>query len=66
MVDTIAGDKNIFLRVKQIQNSDMHHQSYVYFGLLAIVNVLSQVLPNPLWVSDLQNLAKDPQEIKSL
>ena len=66
MVDTIAGDKNIFLQVKQIHNSDMHHQSYVYFGLLVIVNVLSQVLPNPLGVSYLKNIAKDPQEIKSL
>ena len=66
MVDTGAGAKNIFFQLEQIQISDMHHQEYVYYGLLVIHNVVNQVLPNPLWVSDIQNLAKIHSKYKIL
>ena len=42
----------------------MNHQSHGYFGLLVIGNVGNQVLPNPLEVSDLQNLSGSIQEGK--
>ena len=42
----------------------MHHQAHGYFGLLSIGNEVNTVLPNPLIVSALQNLANNPQDIK--
>ena len=43
----------------------MHHQARGYFGLLGIVNVGNQVLPNPLGLLALQNLSNDIQEVQN-
>ena len=37
-----------------------------YFGLLGIGNVVNKVLPNPLVVSALKNLANNAQEVQNL
>ena len=58
MVETSAGDKNIFCQVENIQIADMQVQAFIYFGLGVIGNV-NQFLPNPLFVSALQNLANN-------
>ena len=63
MVDNCVGAKNILWQVDNIKISDIHHQSHGYFGLLVIWNVVNQVLPNPLVVSALQNLANNAQEV---
>ena len=65
MVETGAGKNNIFRQVEKIQISDMHHQTHGYFGLLCIVNIGNIVLPNPLVVSDLQNLDNNAQEVQN-
>ena len=44
----------------------MHHQAHGYFGLLGIVNVGSNVLTNPLIVSDLQNLSGSAHQVQNL
>ena len=66
MVDTITGANKIFQQVEKIQIADMHHQAHEYFGLLGMVNVVNQVLPNSLVVSALKNLANNSQEVKNL
>ena len=57
MVGTGAGPMNIFRAVYQIQLADIQHQSNGYFGLLGIVNVGINTLPNTLAVSSLTNLS---------
>ena len=44
----------------------MHHEPHGYFGLIGIVNVGNQVLPNPLVVSTLQTLGRNSQEVQNL
>ena len=44
----------------------MHHQAHGYFGLLGIVNVGSNVLTNPLIVSDLHNLSGSAPQVQNL
>ena len=39
----------------------MHHQAHGYFGFLGIGNVLNQVHPNPLVISDLKKLSNNEQ-----
>ena len=41
MLDTGAGEKNIFSQVEQLQISDMHTQAFGYFGLKGIGSVPS-------------------------
>ena len=66
MVDTGAGAKNIFNQAEKILIEDMHHQAHGYFGLIGIGNVGNKVLPKPLVVSDLKNLARNAQEVQNL
>ena len=65
MIDTGAGANNIFRQVEQIQISDMHQQAHGYFGLLGIGNVENKVLPKPLAVSGIQNLANNDREVQN-
>ena len=64
MVDTGTGANNIFRQVENIQISYIHYQAHGYFGLLSIGNIGNQVLPKPLVVSALQNLANNEQEVQ--
>ena len=56
MVKNGAGARNIFSVVEQIHLAYMHIQVYGYFELKGIGS-LHQVLPNPLTVSALKQLA---------
>ena len=60
MVETGAGPKIVFRRIEQIQIADIHYQAHGCFGFLGIGNVGNQVLPNPLQVSTLLKLSKNP------
>ena len=42
----------------------MHHQFHGYFGLIGIQNAKKQVLPNPLVVSALKNVANNEQAVQ--
>ena len=46
--------------------TDTPYQDRGYFGLLGIGNVGNNVIPNPLVVSYLQNLAGDPQQVQNI
>ena len=61
MVETCAGPTIIFRRVEQIHIVDIHYQAHGSFGFLGIGNLGNQVLPNPLQVLALLNLAHTPQ-----
>ena len=65
MVGTGAGPKNIFRQIYKIQLAYVHHQAHEYFRLIGIINIGSNVLPDPLLVSDLLNLAGSEQEIQN-
>ena len=65
MVNIIAGAKNFFWKKYQIQIADMNHQAHGYFGLLGIGNVGNQVIPDPLVVSNLQNMDGDTQTVQT-
>ena len=64
MVETGTGSNNIFRHVEKIHISDMHHQAHGYFGLIGIGNVVNQVLPKPLVLSDLQKFDASSQEVQ--
>ena len=64
MVETGEGPNKLFRQVEQIHIADIHYQDHEYFVLVVVGNVGNNVLPDPLVVSDLQNLAGDPQQIK--
>ena len=64
MVETCADANNIFNQKYQIQISYTHHRAHGYFGLKGIGNVVN-VLPNPLVVTDLLNLATSAQEVQN-
>ena len=61
MVETGAGPKIVFRQVEQIQIVYIHYQAHGWFGFIGIGDVGNQVLPNPLQVSALLNLAHTPQ-----
>ena len=61
-----SGAHKMFGHVDQIHIADIHHQSHGYFGVMGIGNVVNNVLPNPLLVSTLQNLAVSAQEVKTI
>ena len=61
MVETGTGPSIIFRRVEQIQIVDIHYQAHGSFGFLGIGNVVSYLLPKPLQVSTLLNLANTKQ-----
>ena len=56
MVNNTYSNKNVFWQVDQIDIEDMHLKSQGYFLLEGIWNVRVD-LPEPLIVTDLQNLA---------
>ena len=62
MVQTGAGDKNIFWKVEQIFIADMHVQSHGYFGLIDIGNLTP--LPNHLERTTLKKLSTSTQEVQ--
>ena len=64
MVDTGAGQKDIFRHIEQIDIADIHHQAHGYFELIGIGNVGNKFLLNPLVLSALKKLYQNPQEVK--
>ena len=61
MVQTGAGEKNIFSMVEKIQLADIRHQAHGYFGLIGIGNVINP-LRNTLVLLAIKNLATNNQK----
>ena len=60
MAQNGSDKRNIFWKVDQKNIADIHVQSFGYFALQGIGNI-NQVLPNPLEVQVLLNIATTPQ-----
>ena len=65
MLDTSAGPKNIFRRVKRNHIADIHYQYHGYFGLLGIKKFGYDALPDRLIVSNLQNVNGNIQQVQN-
>ena len=63
MVENGTVAKNIFSQVYQIKIVDMHHQAHGYFVLISIGIIGNSILPKPLVVSYLQNLASSANQV---